>query len=405
MISWDARRVAGAAGAELLSAGSLVGGPRRTVIDSRESSPGDLFVALAGSRSDGGRFAEEALARGAWGVLTTRVHAERAMRGDTGGGALLIAADPLAALAALARKWRRELGATVVAVTGSTGKTSTKEMIAALLATAKQTVASPQNHNTEIGVPLSILAAPAGTQALVLELAMRAGGEIAALASICEPDVGVIVNVGPAHLELLGSLEAIAAAKAELITALPAGATAVLPAGEPLLEPHLRSDIEIVSFGEGGDVALREIAADGVTLELNGTRHVLEPGFRAAHLLTDLCAAVAAARAAGLSQLPARIDVRLAPLRGEHVELPGGVSVIDDCYNANPMSMRAALEELARTAPGRRVAVLGEMRELGAGSQQRYHRELGEHAERRRRQPARHSRSAGARRRGGIQRR
>ena len=159
-----------------------------------------------------------------------------------------------AALQRLATAWRRELGANVIGVTGSTGKTSTKDLLRALLAPHRRTVASRANFNTEIGLPLEILDAPAGTEVLVLEMGMRGAGQIAELAAIAEPDVGVIVSIGPVHLELLGTIEAIAAAKAELIAALPPGGTAVVPAGEPLLEPHLRADVETVTFGAGGDV-------------------------------------------------------------------------------------------------------------------------------------------------------
>ena len=155
-------------------------------------------------------------------------------------GVLIAAEDPLAALQRLATAWRRELGAKVIGVTGSTGKTSTKDLLLALLSPHRRTVASRTNFNTEIGLPLEVLAAPAGTEVLVLEMAMRGAGQIAELAAIAEPDVGVIVSVGPVHLELLGTVEAIAAAKAELIAALAPGGTAVVPASEPLLEPHLR---------------------------------------------------------------------------------------------------------------------------------------------------------------------
>jgi UDP-N-acetylmuramoyl-tripeptide--D-alanyl-D-alanine ligase len=377
MRDWEAAAVASAAGARLLAAGRG-GGPARVVIDSRTAGPGDLFVGLSGAHADGGAFATDALAAGAWGALAAPVHLEGLEHAE--GGALLSAQDPLAALGALARAWRRALGAKVVAITGSTGKTSTKDILAALLARSLTTVASPLNRNTEIGLPLAILAAPAGTQALVLELAMRASGQIAELTAICEPDVGVIVNVGPAHIERLGSLEAIAAAKAELIAGLHRGATAVLPAHEPLLEPHLRDDLEIVRFGEGGEVSVLETGKEGVALSLRGRRVVLEPGFRSAHLLEDLCAALAASSALGVEPAGGPIEVTFSGLRGERVALPGGVLVINDCYNANPMSMRAALQELATTAAGRRVAVLGDMLELGADHEGRYHRELGEQA-------------------------
>jgi UDP-N-acetylmuramoyl-tripeptide--D-alanyl-D-alanine ligase len=354
-------------------------GPAAVSVDTRALAAGELFVGLAGARTDGGRHAPAALAAGAWGVLVAPAHAATAAAAP-GDGAVLVAEQPLAALAALARAWRRELGARVVAVTGSTGKTSTKDIIAALLAPAMRTVASTLNRNTEIGLPLTILGAPAGTEALVLELAMRGPGQIAELTAICEPDVGVIVNVGPAHVELVGSLAGVAAAKAELLAGLAAGATAVVPAREPLLEPYLRPDLEIVRFGAGGHVAIAAAGAEGVVVALDGDRVTVEPGFRAPHLLTDLCAALAAARAVGVRLPPPRIEVEFAALRGERVPLPGDVTVINDCYNANPMSMRAALDDLAATAPGRRVAVLGDMLELGAAAEERHHRDLGREA-------------------------
>ncbi len=376
MIDWDAEQVARAAGARVLRGGP--GGPVRSVIDSREAGTGDLFVGLGGTRVDGGAFARAALAAGAWGVLVGPEHGEAAAAGGDP-GAVLVASDPLGALQALARAWRRALGARVVAITGSTGKTSTKDILGALLGQELVTVASPRNLNTEIGLPLSVLGAAPGTEALVLELAMRGPGQIALLTEVCEPDVGVIVNVGPAHLELLGTLSAIAAAKAELLAGLAPGATAVIPAGEPLLEPHLRGDLEIVRFGgDGGDVRLVSAGPDGVVIDAAGTAVELEPGFRARHLLDDLLAAVAAARALGVTP-HGRLSVAFTEGRGGRIALPGGVTVVDDCYNANPMSMRAALEELQQTAGGRRVAVLGDMLELGP-EEPRFHRELGAQA-------------------------
>jgi UDP-N-acetylmuramoyl-tripeptide--D-alanyl-D-alanine ligase len=342
------------------------------VVDSRAAGPGDLFVGLRGDRVDGGSFAGAALGAGAWGVLVDPDHAAGAAGGD---GAVLVADDPLVGLQSLAREWRRELGAGVVGVTGSTGKTSTKEILAAVLGADRVTVASPGNWNTEIGLPLSVLGAGEGTEALVLELAMRGPGEIGVLTEICEPDVGVIVNIGPAHLERLGTIEAIAAAKAELLAGLRPGATAVIPAGERLLDRHLRDDLEVVRFGPGGDVRLVRADESGVEIEASGHRIELEPGFRARHLLSNLLAAVGAARALGVTP-GGRLSVGFSGGRGERIELPGGVTVVDDCYNANPMSMRAALEELQQTARGRRVAVLGDMLELGPDAP-RFHRELG----------------------------
>src|SRR5579884_2287966 len=366
MRCWTPEKVAEAAHARLHSPPPAPAGPERVVIDSREAGPGALFVGLRGQHTDGGRFAAAALAAGAWGVLAGAEHVEAARCAAP--GVLMSAEDPLAALQRLARAWRRELGAQVIGVTGSTGKTSTKDLLCALLAPHVRTVASRANFNTEIGLPLEVLAAPDATQVLVLEMAMRGVGQIAELAAIAEPDVAVIVNVGPVHLELLGTVEAIAKAKAELIAGLRPGGTAVIPAGEPLLEPHLREDIRVVRFGEHGNVILRSADDERLRIEADGELIELEVPFTQAHLRSNLLAAVAAARAVGVSP-EGRVEFSPPPGRGALVELPDGVTVIDDCYNANPMSVRAALEDLAATAErdqySRRVAVLGDMLELG----------------------------------------
>jgi UDP-N-acetylmuramyl pentapeptide synthase len=355
---WSPERVAAAAGGRLVSPAPHTDGPKRVLIDSRAAGAGDLFVGLPGERVDGGRFAVDALAGGAWGVLVAPEHAEAARCAVP--GALIAADDPLAALAALARQWRRELGAQVVGITGSTGKTSTKDLLAAMLAPHRRVVATHANLNTEIGLPLTILGAPEGTEVLVLEMAMRGIGQIAELVAIAEPDVGIITNVGPVHLELLGSVEAVAAAKAELVRDLRPGTTAVLPAGEPLLDVHLRDDITIVRFG------------------LEPLPGGLELPFSSAHMLVNARAAVAAARALGVEP-SGRVAVALSAMRGQRIELPGHVVVVNDCYNANPMSMRAALDDLALSADGRRVAVLGDMLELGP-DERRFHAEIGDHA-------------------------
>ncbi len=378
MRTWTPEQVARAAGARLVAPPPSATGPESAVIDSRQAGPGALFVGLPGEHDDGGRFAPQALAAGAWGVLTTPEHAEDARCAPP--GALIAADDPLQAMQRLATAWRHELDAKVIGVTGSTGKTSTKDLLLALLSPHRRTVASRANYNTEIGVPLEILAAPPGTEVLVLEMAMRGAGQIAELARIAEPDVGVIVSVGPVHLEFLGTIEAIAAAKAELIAGLAPGATAILPAREPLLEPHLRDDVETITFGEGGDVQLRRSDEDRVEIDLRGRPIVLEVPFTQAHLRRNLLPAVAAAAAVGVNP-HGSVALELTAGRGQHVALPGDVTLIDGCYNANPMSMRAALEDLVQTAgrasDGRLVAVLGDMRELGPGARG-YHVELGQ---------------------------
>jgi UDP-N-acetylmuramoyl-tripeptide--D-alanyl-D-alanine ligase len=400
MREWDARRVAQAAGAELIGGGEQAAGPGGVSIDSRTLARDELFIGLRGERADGGEHAAAALAAGAWGVLVApeQAYALGSAPASAGGharapgaasgvipgapGVVLAHKDPLAALQALARAWRRELGtrgAKVVAITGSTGKTSTKDILAALLASAARVAATPANLNTEIGLPLTVLAAAADTQVLVLELAMRGAGQIAELTAIAEPDVGMIVNVGPAHLELLGSLAAIAAAKAELIAGLGAGASAVVPAREPLLAGHLRSDVQTITFGDGGEVCLAARRADGaVVIEHAGEQIELWPSFSQAHNVRNLVAAVAAARALGYTP-EGSIEVRFTAMRGEREALSGGAVLIDDCYNANPMSMRAAIDELVASESERRVAVLGDMLELGAEAGA-LHREIGAYA-------------------------
>jgi UDP-N-acetylmuramoyl-tripeptide--D-alanyl-D-alanine ligase len=411
---WDAEQIAVASGARLLR--TRTGGPLRTAIDSREVQPGDLFVGLPGEHVDGGAYAEQALQAGAWGVLVAPEHA-RALaakgaevwlesqtkhthttegRVATPGheppppGAVLAHPNPLAGLQALASAWRAALGeegAKVVGITGSTGKTSTKDILAAILRDAEEelggpTVASRANLNTEIGLPLTVLGAPAGTKAVVLEMAMRGAGQIAELTAIAKPDVGVIVNVGPVHLQQLGTLEAVAAAKAELIAGMASGTTVVVPAGEPLLAPHVRADQRTVTFGEGADVELAGGARDGeVTIvdhTRGGERLVVRPSFAQSHNLRNLLAATAAARALGVTP-QGRLNVELSALRGERIALANGIVLINDCYNANPMSMRAALDDLAAGEGARKVAVLGDMLELG-GEERRMHREIGDYA-------------------------
>jgi UDP-N-acetylmuramoyl-tripeptide--D-alanyl-D-alanine ligase len=369
-------------------------------IDSRTIRPGQLFVGLSGEQADGGGYAAQALEAGAWGVLVAPKHASELLEAVPG-GAVLVHDDPLSSLHALARAWGSELraeGAKVVAITGSTGKTSTKDILTALISPHRRTVASPQNFNTEIGVPLAVLGAPRGTEVLVLELAMRGPGQIAELTAIAQPDVGMILNVGPAHLELLGSLEAIAAAKAELIVGMRPGGSLLVPVDEPLLRPYLRADLELITFGDlasgspgatvspgstfppGSTVSLTERRPDGVVVIRDRDEDIaLHPSFSQAHNLRNLVAAVGAARALGITP-KGRVEVRFAALRGERIVLPGGVVLIDDCYNANPMSVRAAIDDLAETAAARPVAVLGDMLELGPHAP-RYHREIGEYAE------------------------
>src|SRR3954447_17187382 len=293
----SAARVAEAAGGRLVAGGPGAAGPRRAVVDTRAIEPGDLLVGLRGANVDGGAFAERALELDAWGVLVDQRFGHSLAHV---GAPVIAVADPLVALQSLAREWRRVLGCPVIGVTGSTGKTSTKDILAALLRPHLRTHASRENLNTEIGLPLSLLEAEADTEVLVLEMAMRGEGQIAELVAVAEPTVGVIVNVGPVHLELLGTVERVAAAKAELIRDLPAGATCVVPHGEQLLAQHLRDDLDTVTFGPGGDVKLVFFENGHARISAQGDEIELELPFSEPYNVRNTLAAVAGRRRAGV---------------------------------------------------------------------------------------------------------
>ena len=331
------------------------------VTDSRRVQPGDLFVAVGRGREH----VDDALARGA--------------------AAALVPEDAFAALAALARTIRERSAARVVAVTGSIAKTSTKDILGALCRPHARTVVAEGSQNNEIGLPLTLARIGDDTEIAIVEMGMRGLGQIAELCETARPEIGVITKIGPVHLELLGTVERVAQAKAELIAALPAGGTAVVPAGDPFLDPYLnRDDIEVVRFGPGGDVALRSFTPLGATSRLEvdafDTRLELEVSFSSRYNATNALAALAAYAALGFPLERAAEGgraIQLARWRGEEVELPDGGLLINDAYNANPLSMAAALEHLAeRAGSRRRVAVLGDMAELGP-SAVAYHREVG----------------------------
>ena len=346
-----------------LAPGELVAAPDAAevtgvTIDSRTVEPGELFVAVGRGRE----FVVEALASGA--------------------AAALVPDDPHSALGALAREVRSRSSARVVGITGSTGKTSTKDILAALCRPHASTVASAGGHNNEIGLPLTLLRLEPDTEVVVAEMGMRGLGQIAELAALARPFVGVITGIGPVHLELLGTVARVAKAKAEVVAHLSPGGTAVVPAGVRELEPFLRrDDVEIVRFGEGGDVRLVRFDPPLLAADVMGHPLELEVPFTARHQAQNTLAALAAYRALGLPLARAgegASDIRFSPWRGEESELPGGGLLINDAYNANPVSMRAALEHLVERANGRRtIAILGEMAELGPEAP-RFHREVGQ---------------------------
>ena len=373
--NWTEDRLVAATGAS--AERSAQGGPDGFCSDSRSAKRGDLFIGIPGARVDGGTLAGEALREGAWGVLVTPEALAAIDLGEIS-GCVLVHPDPVAALGLLAAERRRILNVPVIGVTGSTGKTSTKDVLGALLGRQGEVFVSSGNRNTEVGLPLELLAVPESATAVVLEMAMRAEGEIADLARIASPDAGIIVNVGPVHLETLGSIERVAAAKAELIGALRPGSVAVTPAGDSLLEPYMRDDLVNITFGPAGDARLEAVDGRTLTMSVMGQTHVMEVDFDQPHNRLNLLAAAAVATGLGF-ELPQSLRVGFSGLRGQRKALEDGVIVIDDCYNANPMSMSAALADLAGEQDrrgGRAVAVLGDMLELGPDSS-KLHRELG----------------------------
>jgi UDP-N-acetylmuramoyl-tripeptide--D-alanyl-D-alanine ligase len=312
-------------------------------IDSRRVERGDLFVAVGG----GAAFLEDAVARGA--------------------AATLVPEDAFAALGALGRAVRERSNAWIVGITGSTGKTSTKDILNALCAPVAATVASERSYNAELGVPLTLCRLEEDTEVCILELAMRGFGQIAYLCDIAQPHAGLITNAGPAHLALVGSLDGVVRAKSELLDALPTGGLAVVPDEFPVG----RTDLEVVRFGEPD-----ARPSNGHTI-VNFEGHEIEFDFAAHHQARNALAALHVFHHGLHKPLPDHVDVAFSAWRGDEVDLPGGGLVIVDCWNANPISMRAALENLAVRAHGRRlVAVLGDMAELGAEAPA-YHREIG----------------------------
>lgn len=353
--------------------------------DTREIGPGSLYVPLKGERFDGHDFVDQAIARGAIAVV-----ADRPVSVPDGVPVLQVD-QTLLAYGKLARLHRRNLGLTVVAVTGSSGKTSTKEVVAELLGRFVSTAKSHANYNNEIGVPKTLLELRAGPRCVVLEMGMRGPGEIAYLADVARPDIGVVTNIGTAHIGRLGSQEAIARAKGELIDAIPHG-RAVLnfddpfcrtigrhhpdvcwysAAGAPQADMRARSDLRLDGDHWVFEAAWRETAARPagqaiVRLPLPGTHHVSN--------------ALAAMSVAWHLELPLPEDLTLAPpsVGGRsRVVAVGDVEILDESYNANPESARAALDAFCKLpCAGRRVVVFGEMAELGDFADQA-HRDLG----------------------------
>ncbi|MEU5879624.1 UDP-N-acetylmuramoyl-tripeptide--D-alanyl-D-alanine ligase [Spirillospora sp. NPDC047279] len=362
---------------------TVVSGP--VVIDSRAVEPGALFAAFQGERVDGHDFAAAALAAGAAAVL-----AQRPVDGPA-----VVVDDVQRALGELARGVLGRLpGTTVIGVTGSAGKTSTKDLIAQVVRRAGETIAPVGSFNNEIGLPLTALRADPGTRHLVLEMGARGVGHIAYLARIARPRIGVVLNVGTAHIGEFGSQEMVARAKGELVEGLTARGTAVLNADDPLVRAMAaRTPAKIVYFGRTPDAHVRATDewlddAGRARFSLVTPEGTLPVALRlhGAHAVANALAAAAVAREAGMGLHDVAEALSAAEpasrWRMEVTRRADGVTVVNDAYNANPESMRAAVDTLAHMARGGRAyAVLGEMAELGASSVAE-HAKIGQHVAR-----------------------
>ncbi|MEO9624223.1 MAG: UDP-N-acetylmuramoyl-tripeptide--D-alanyl-D-alanine ligase [Qipengyuania citrea] len=367
---WDARSIAEAVGGVASHDFQVAG----VEMDSRDVINGDLFIALKGEAMDGHRFLDKAFANGAAGAIV-----DRAVDWPH-----ILVEDTTAALEALARAARSRVEATIIGVTGSVGKTGVKEAIFASLERASRGAAhrSTRSYNNHVGVPLSLARMPARSRFAIFEMGMNHAGEIADLTAQVRPHVAVITTIAPAHIENLGSMDAIAAAKAEIFAGLEPGGTAVIPADSEhsaALERAARDvGARVVSFGRArsADVRLLDAipSANGgslVTCEFPEGRlcyTVAEPGD---HWVINSLAVMAAVRAAGGDMAAAGLALaEMGGLKGRGarhgIDVPGGKALlIDESYNANPASMRATLAQLGQTPSGRRIAVLGAMKELG----------------------------------------
>lgn len=344
-------------------------------VDSRSVNPGDVYFALRGPNHDGHDFVCAALDRGAAAAVVER---------SLGASRELIVPDSLHALQQLGLWARRQWGGRVVGVTGSAGKTTTKDAIAHLLSAEIPTGRTIGNFNNHVGVPLSILRLPAECRVGVLEMGMNHAGEIRELAAIALPDIGVVTNVGYAHVEFFDSIEGVAAAKRELIEALPGDGVAILNADDPRVsrfaEVHRGRTITF-GFSESADVRAEsvEYSPEGSRFRALGVDY--ETGLTGRHAVSNLLAALAVARVFEIAPERLRDAVRtfaVGKMRGERIESRGMV-VWNDCYNSNPEAARSMLDVLARTPARRRFAVLGEMLELGHASEE-LHRQLGRYA-------------------------
>jgi len=365
------------------------GGAERVVTDTRNLRRGDLFVALRGPNHDGHDHAPDALWQGAWGVVVEEQVLEdlSPLLSAAPAGAVIAVADTERALGDLAAFHRMSLPVRVVGITGSNGKTTTKEMTAAVAGRRWKVHRNRGNFNNLIGLPLTVLELDAGHQVAVLEMGMNRRGEIRRLAEIGRPDVGVVTNVGPAHLEHIGSVAGVAEAKAELLESLGPSGTAVVNADDPLTDRLLAvTKCGKLTFGldRGADVRAENVRCEGertfFSLRSPAGEAEVSLSFPGLHNVRNALAAAAAACALGADVDDIRQGLESAeppPMRFTVLRYRNGVRIINDAYNANPVSMQAALDSMALvTGKSRRAAVLGDMLELGEESVEA-HRRLG----------------------------
>ncbi len=386
-LTWD--ELCAAMGVRLHS-GKIAGAaviPQITT-DTRKISDGDLFIALRGENFDGADFAADALAKGAAAVLIAELisaDVQKALKKAK--GAVLTVADTLAAYQAIAHAWRMKFDIPVVAITGSNGKTTTKDLTAAVLSGRGAVCRTAANYNNEVGLPLTLLGITAEDTAAVVEIGMRGLGQIAALAPVAAPNIGIVTNVCEVHMELLGSIENIAKAKAELVEAIPAGGTVILNADDArvaAMRPLAGEGVRVLTYGISADADVRAQAlrctADGSQFMVTwaNERHDYSIPLAGRHNVSNALAALAAGFVLGLT--PQEMQTGLSHLSASkmryEVHEVGAWRFINDAYNASPSSMRAAIETTANLYEGRKIAVLGDMLELGDAAEEA-HRRIG----------------------------
>ncbi|MGC8797312.1 MAG: UDP-N-acetylmuramoyl-tripeptide--D-alanyl-D-alanine ligase [candidate division WOR-3 bacterium] len=353
-------------------------------IDSRLVKAGELFIALVGKRFDGHQFVAEAVRNGAGAVMVSNLNFSR----DAGSVPVIRVVDTKKGLLDFARWYRQRLNSRVVAITGSNGKTTTKELLAQLLAVRYRVVKAPASFNNDIGVPLTVLQMNRNTEVGIFEIEMNELGGTSRLARLCQPEIGIVTNVGDTHLEFMKDRTGVAKEKSELVAALPATGVAILNFDDPLVMKFRRPGIRTVTFGmqAGADVfpaEIRERRLGGVEFKLLGRYPVRLP-FPGRHNIYNFLAAAAAAHELGLKweELTGPAMHAYLPPQRLGIQNLGSVVLIDDCFNANPQSMAAALAVLADSAPPKnRVAILGDMLELGSQAEE-LHRILGKDAAR-----------------------